>query len=377
MNDIKHANRLKSIERRQNRLTKKIEKIVATLKNEKKMRLKTSQQVYKMHRQVLSLNNKITLLEQSKITLDESLFKRIKIWFRNIPYQKQKVIWGLIFLSPWILGFIWFFAVPIFTTIWWSFNTVKLVKPGVIQLDFVGFKNYETAFKELTYSNKIFVRVLLESSWELILNIPVILIFSLIIAVLLNTKFKGNAIVKAIFFIPVIFNSAALKIAMSGGIGEQFDLATQTSFTLTTVFENFLMSMGIGSSIINFLLSILDRIFEIVRLSGVQILIFLSAIQSISKSLYEAAEIEGATKYEVFWKVTFPIVSPMFLTVIVYTIVDTYTSSKIVDMISTAQKAGKYGLASSVAVIYLLATITILLTIFLLIRKWVFSYDKK
>ncbi|TVP96380.1 MAG: sugar ABC transporter permease [Acholeplasmatales bacterium] len=291
----------------------------------------------------------------------------------NVPYLTQKKFWGLVFVMPWVIGFMIFFAYPFVLTVYYSFHEVEL--RGEIITTFVGMQNFINAFQSLVIDNVIFSRVMVESLQDLMINLPVVLIFSLFIAVLLNTEFRGRAYVRAIFFIPVIFNAAAINIAMSGQFSSYLQASNEDSLFQLRAFQAFLMEMGLGRGLIAFLILSVERIFTIVNISGVQILVFLAALQSIPRHLYEAAAIEGATKYESFWKITFPMVSPMFLTVIVFTIVSTFVNSPITQFITRVSDRFAYGMSSALSLIFFLMNFVVLLIIYLIIRKSVFSYD--
>ena len=215
---------------------------------------------------------------------------------------------------------------------------------------------------------------------DIVIDLPTILIFSLFIAVLLNTRFKGHEIVKAIFFIPVIFNMTVINNTLTGTFGQLFDSNLDDGFILSQQFSGFLMQIVIGNNLVEFLTSAVDRIFTIVNMSGIQILIFIAALQSIPPHLYEAAKVEGATQYEMFWKITMPMVSPMILTTAVYTIVDSFATSDIMRFMTvnsqgTTMATNQPGLYSAISIIYFLANALIILIIFGLMRKAVFYYD--
>ena len=139
----------------------------------------------------------------------------------------------------------------------------------------------------------------------------------------------------------------------------------------------FFMEIGIGESLLDLVLSSVERIITIVNLSGIQILIFVAAIQSIPKHLYEAAEIEGATKYETFWKITVPMITPMILTAAVYTVIDSFTRAPIFRFLDYAMTDGRYGLAASISDSYFLINVVILGFKFLLFKGRVFYYDSE
>lgn len=277
----------------------------------------------------------------------------------ELSYKKQKLIWAIIFLTPWVLGFVFLFFVPFLESFRYSF--FKLTpQVGEITKDFVGLDNYLFAWNTHVSGSTSFKVELINTTLDVIYNLPVLLIFSLLIAVLLNMQFKGRAVVRAIFFIPVILNSAAVATALGGsgdliaailaeqGIGKIFDL------------EFYLIQTGLTPILITFIVGLIDRIYQILALAGVPILLFLASIQSVPKHLYEAAKIEGATGYEMFWLITLPNVSPHIITVTVYALVDTFLTSPVSGIISSELNRQQWGLSSAMAWIYV-GTIMILL----------------
>jgi len=277
----------------------------------------------------------------------------------ELSYKKQKLIWAFIFLLPWVCGLILLFAVPLIESLRYSFFQLT-PRAGEITKEFIGFENYLFAWNTHVTSNSSFKVELINTTLDVVYNLPVLLIFSLLIAVLLNMQFKGRAIVRAIFFIPVILNSSAVAIALGGsgdliaailaeqGIGQIFDL------------EFYLMQTGLSVILIQFIVGLIGRIYAILALAGVPILLFLASIQSVPKHLYEAAKIEGATGYEMFWLITLPNVSPHIITVTIYALVDTFLTSPVSGIISTELNKQQWGLSSAMAWIYV-GTILILL----------------
>ncbi|NLG81223.1 MAG: sugar ABC transporter permease [Bacilli bacterium] len=305
------------------------------------------------------------------------MMKKLRLLNKHIPFKTKKKILGVVFLLPWLIGILMFFIYPFFATVWYSLNDVK-PRSGRLEIKFLGLDNYRYIFEELVVNNKTFIRVMWESLQTLLINLPVILIFSLLIATMLNSKLRGRSLIRMMFFIPVILNSNIIEIVMRGSFNAVFSSSRNGSILDSIRFEEYLIEIGIGQSLISFLLSAVNRILQIINLSGVQILIFLSAIQSIPTQLYEAAEIEGATKYEIFWKITFPLVSPLFLTVIVYTIVDSFIDSPVMQFIDyTRDNLRYYGLSAAISILFFIVNMLLLLIIFLTIRKGVFTYDDK
>lgn len=307
----------------------------------------------------------------------------------RIPYRKRKLIWGMVFIIPILIGFIYFFFIPFITSLVYSFSFVEnQVGKGIVTTS-VGLKNYKYIFTEAATASGTFNEILVDAVLDIIFDIPVILIFSLIVAVVLNSKFKGRAFVRAVFFMPVIFNSQAIDLAMTSATAlTQFMESVKTDiFSNMFSFQDYLLNADIPAFGVTFLGGAVTKIYEIISYSGVQILIFLSAIQSVPKHLYEAAKMEGATQYEMFWKITFPMVSPMMLTAAVYTVVDSFLTSPLVTFINTYNKPGfenskilgqlsYYGINAAMSWIFCLVSIVIIGLTLLILSKAVFYYDE-
>lgn len=312
----------------------------------------------------------------------------------KIPYLKRQALWGYLFITPLIIGFIYFFIFPFITTVLFSFSNIY--RAGVLKdtnetlgviTEWVGFDNYDYIFNFHATFKETLGSVFLDT----LLNVLMILIFSLIIAVVLNSKFKGRSFVRAIFFMPVIFNSQAVAAAMSTGaaLTDAMEQSGQDIFTTMFNFSDFLKNANIPAVAVNFLTTASDSIFDVISYSGVQILIFLSGIQSVPKHLYEAAKIEGATQYEIFWKITFPMVSPLMLTAGVYTVVDSFLRSDLLKLMSKYSIAGNVedytaglgaltndGIYAAMSILFCLVSLAVVVIVLLAIRKLVFYYDE-
>jgi ABC-type sugar transport system permease subunit len=275
-------------------------------------------------------------------------------------YKKQKTIWALIFLSPWAIGFVTLFLVPLVRSLRYSFYKLESSSSGLITT-FNGLQNYVYAFNEHVTSNSSFRVELINTTIDALINIPVLLIFSLFIAVLLNMEFKGRAFVRAVFFIPVILNSAAVTSALGGGDAIAALLEAQGIDQIFDL-EFYLVQSGMMPWLVTFIVGLIGRIYAILSLAGVPILLFLASIQSVPKHLYEAAKIEGATSYETFWLITLPNVSPHIVTVTVYALVDTFLTSSVSAVISKElTDPQRWGESAAMAWIYVSAIILILL----------------
>ena len=302
----------------------------------------------------------------------------------KLTLLQKRSLTGYLFILPWVVGFILFYVRSIFMT--GQFALSKLTMDtinGGYKLDFVGIDNIIYAFRV----HGSYKQVLTSSVLNMLIDVPLITFFSLFMAMLLNKKFPGRAIVRAIFFLPVILNSDAITDAMklsmqmmSGGISTQAaeaaaSAASSIAFDIDYLIDMF-MNLGLPASILDYLAAAVGRINDIISASGVQIIIFIAALQSIPGSMYEVAKIEGATGYETFWKVTFPMVMPHIITNVVYTIVDSFTRSDVVDLAyNTAFNQFNYGLSSVMSLTSTIITCIILVVVCGFIQKRTFYYN--
>ncbi len=303
---------------------------------------------------------------------------------KKLTLLQKRSLTGLLFVLPWVVGFLVFYVRSLFMTAQFSLSelTMNAVQGGY-KLDFVGFENYRYAF--LVHPS--FKQELTTSVMNMLIDVPLITFFSLFMAMLLNKKFPGRAVVRAIFFLPIILNSGAISAAMdlsaqmmNGGVASQ---AAETAATAgnTIAFDidyliSMFMSLGLPASIMDYIVEAVARINDIIAASGVQIIIFIAALQSIPGSMYEVAKIEGATGYETFWKVTFPMVMPHIITNVVYTIVDSFTESTVVDLAYTlAFDQFNYGLSSVICLVSTVVTCVILVVVCGFIQKRTFYYN--
>ena len=218
--------------------------------------------------------------------------------------------------------------------------------------------------------------------------------------VVLNSNFKGRAAARAIFFIPVIFNSQAIDTAVSAytALANTTSGATDDLFAQMFNFKDFLMEAKLPPVLVSFLGDASAKIYDIISYSGIQILIFLPAIQSVPRHLYEAAKMEGATQYEMFWKITFPMVTPMLLAAAVYTVVDSFLRSPMLEMLDAYSGPGKqfdfdqnlgigkmvdglytltdYGIYSAISIVFTLCIGVLMVIVLGILSKVVFYYDE-
>ena len=312
------------------------------------------------------------------------------VWFKRLPHKTKTRIYGFTFVLPWVIGFLAFFIIPLFNTVYWSFSNVVIPDEGGRLAIFNGFDNLNNLFNEmLTTGSDPMLRLFIEDDQRVIINTPLIVIFSLFAALLLNMNFKGRGIARVIFFLPIVLGLEVvldmLQITTGGDIAQVAGEAqTETLFLNRQIRIMLIQYSGLPTFLINFVTTTIAQVFQILALSGVQILIFLAGLQSLDKSLYEVAEIEGANKYESFWKITLPMLSPIVLFVAIYTIVDLFLQSPIANEIMSIYWgdlpvptgiSNIVGLASALSTVYLVNVIAIIGIVWFLISRGVHKYD--
>lgn len=291
----------------------------------------------------------------------------------------RRAISGYVFISPFVIGFIFLMLMPFILYIFMGFSE-QTVGDGGINFKLAGFDNYYQAiFEETDFITNVF-----SSIGDLLITFPAILLYSFFIAIILNQKFPGRGFARAVFFLPVLIasgsaavqNDALMNSAVSAVLGTAED-STDT-LNLTAVLMDMLGS-SLDSSFFSVIETLVNKIYTIAMSSGVQILIFLAALQSISPSLYEASSIEGATGWENFWKITLPMLSPMILVNSVYTIVDimgSASNSVVNKLYSLAMNEFEYGLSSAMGTIYFGLTIIILGIVVFVMSKMVYYENR-
>ncbi len=308
-----------------------------------------------------------------------------KVKTKKMTLVQKRMRSGYMFILPWLFGFLVFYVRSLFMTVQFSLSELKM-DPNVVgyTLEAVGFDNFVYAFRV----HPEFKQILTSSIGNMLIDVPLITFFSLFMAMLLNKKFPGRFLVRAIFFLPIIFNSSAIQSAMelseammSGGIStmssELSSGATGAGAVVSIdYFVDLFMDLGLPVALLDYVIAAVQRINDIISASGVQIIIFIAALQSIPGSLYEVAKIEGATGYETFWKITFPMVMPHIITNVVYTIVDNFAESEVVTLAyNTAFKQFNYGLSSVFSLVSTIITCIILVVVVGFIQKKTFYYN--
>jgi len=301
----------------------------------------------------------------------------------RLTLSQKRTINGYLFILPWLVGFLCFYVRSLFMTVQFSLSELTMdVVNGGYQLEWVGLDNYLYAF---TVHGQ-FKQILTTSVIDMVIDVPLIIFFSLLMALMLNRKFKGRTLVRAIFFLPVILNAEAIvdaiemaSMMVAGGVSaSSAEMAAEGASAGMGIayYVELFGNLMIPKQLLEYIVGAVERITGIISASGVQIVIFIAALQSIPGSLYEVAKIEGATAYETFWKVTFPMVMPHIITNIVYTVVDSFVDSDVVDLAyETAFNQLNYGLSSVFSLVSTVVTCLILVLVCGWIQKKTFYYN--
>ena len=302
---------------------------------------------------------------------------------RPASLDKRKAHAGWFFVAPFVIGFILIYLPIIFDSIKFSFHEIDPVRTGGYTLTWVGFNNYQKAL----FENADYVKTLVTGIKQLVLEVPSIVIFSLFIAVLLNDKIAGRAAFRAILFVPVILSTGLIASieaqnnlsefmdASGSGIDMGMENSAAAQLSSAIDLEALFANMKVGTGLVEYVASAVDSISSIINRSGVQILIFLAGLQSISPAIYESCKIDGATTWETFWKITFPMISPMILVNAVYTIIDAFTSEanavmRLIDSVYSLPDGNV--LSSAMAWMYFLVVILILAAVSGIMSAFVF-----
>lgn len=278
----------------------------------------------------------------------------------KLSMKKRRILEAYSFVGLWIIGFLLFMAIPLGRSLYYSFNELT---PGTygFSAEYVGLRNYRQAFTTDIH----FVPLLLETMKDMITQVPLILVFSMFSAILLNRRSFGRTFFRGIFFLPVIIASGvALRKLLQQGVA---NLPIFYNYELYNVLSNF-----IPPTVISTLLEYADSLTLVMWDSGVQILIFLAALQTVPNSLYEAAEMDGATPWEIFWKITFPAVIPMIFVNTLFSIVNSFTNPDnplMNHLLHVVFINNNFGYGSAIGWIYFIFIFIILGFVFLLFKR--------
>jgi len=298
----------------------------------------------------------------------------------SLTLEGKNAITGYLFLLPFIIGFLAFMFLPLIESLQMVFSNVRIdLDKNGFAMEFIALEN----LKRVVAIDPEFNRFLVEEIARMLLIVPAIIIFSLFVALILNQEFKARGLVRAIFFLPVILSSGVMigletNNSLLNSMADIIKESNMMKSSITKVLEDILVAEGAASDFMGYIFAIINQIYDIAMASGIQIIIFLSALQTIPPSMFEAAKIEGATAWECFWKITFPMVSSLILVNIVYSVVDYFirTDNRVMEKINlTTIRMMNFGFGTAMAWVYFLAVIAIIGLAMAIISKRVYYYE--
>jgi len=306
--------------------------------------------------------------------------KRVQKLRSAVLRSKREAI-GYVFVLPIIIGLAMIYLPSLYRAVKISLSEISYEKTGMV-MEYEGLSQYYYAFR----IDPDFVPTVLESMRNLLINIPTIVIFSFFMANVLNQKFVGRSIARAVFFLPVITATGILVMAeandtiqmLYSGSGKLNEGGLSSNIFNYESFKMMFLNSSINQRYISFLFATIDRIYYIVTSSGVQILIFLAGLQSIPESMFEAAKMEGATSWEILWKITFPYISPLILVSVLYTIIETFYSFNnpiVVYINKYLQDPNNFAYGSAISLIYFAVSAVAIAVICLIINRFIVYQD--
>ena len=284
--------------------------------------------------------------------------------------ENLKSRYGLMFISPWIIGLLLFFLFPIGQSIYYSFSSIQLSSNGIIT-SFLGLDNYDFIMNK----HPLYLSALVESLASMAYTLPAILVVSLVLALILNKKFAGRTFFRCLYFLPVIIASGVVvDLLFSVTSSDISSVGVDASVSANMVdFTEIIAKLELPVQISKYISVVMDEIVNIIWGTGVQIILFISGLQSIPDLLYEVAKVEGCTKWEEFWFITLPMLSRVMVLVIEYTVVEMLTakSNPLMELLIKTLSNLEYGTGAAMAWLYfLIVGVALGIIMYLIDRFW-------
>jgi ABC-type sugar transport system permease subunit len=274
------------------------------------------------------------------------------------------------FIAPWVIGLIIFFFIPLIQSIIYSFCEVVVTSNGV-KTTWVGLENY----REILSRDPNYLKWLKESVLDFAYSLPIILVLSLILAIMLNQKFRGRIFFRALYFLPVIIATGRVMSFIFSTTNEnltEMGVSSGMASGMISV-EDLTGALNMGTEVAKFISDAINNIFNLVWSCGIQIVLFLAGLQSIPSTLYEASKVEGATKWEEFWFITFPMLSRITLLVSIFTMVELFINERapMIEQVYGKMRGGQYDLPSAMIWFYFIIACAIMGIVIFLFYKLV------
>lgn len=276
---------------------------------------------------------------------------RVKKKRKGIESLKSQ--YGVMFISHWVIGMLLFFIFPIFQSVYYSFTSLEINENGILT-HFEKLSNYYN----ILVTDPEYLDNLLASFSSMLLSLPFILIVSMVMALLLNGKYKGRIFFRGLYFLPVIFASGAvLELFLKAGSINATSSAVSSSVAFDMInFGDVLKGLNLPSTVEKYISSALSNIFLLIWQSGIQTLLLIAGLQTIPDLLYEVAKVEGATKWEEFWFVTLPMLMRTVFLVVIFTAIELVSSANNDIMLKAYEQFNlmEYGVGSAMLWFYFL-----------------------
>ena len=288
---------------------------------------------------------------------------------KKLTITQRKKVNGYLFISPWLVGLILFFLHPFIQSLRLSLS--KITKFAGFHMKWVGLENYARAFLWDVDFLPMFGTVVKDT----FINTIMIVVFSLMIAILVNKKIKFRGFFRGAFFLPVLLGTGYVMEQLLGINAEGPAMEMARGIAIPEEFMRYLDPV-----VVSVLSGFLNRITYVLWKSGVQIILFLAGLQGISSSLYEAARVDSATEWEMFWKITLPMISPVILLNVIYTIIDSFTdtSNPIVDyVLDIGFTKSQFEYSAAISWIYFIFVLFVCGIVYFVMRNKVYDTSRK
>ena len=257
------------------------------------------------------------------------------------------------FTTHWIIGIVIFFALPLIQSIIFSFSEIEVVGGG-IDVHFKGIENY----KQILLVDANYDTWVTSSVTSYLYSLPIIILLSMSLALILNQKFRGRLFFRALYFLPVIISTGAVINHIFRTTGSNMsDIGVSDAYSANMIsVDDIVKLLDISGEVADFITTTISKIFDLVWSCGIQIVLFLAGLQSVPQSFFEASRVEGATKWEEFWFITFPMLSRVTLLVTIFTMVELITSERttLIKNVYSMMRAGNYDETSAMMWFYFL-----------------------
>ncbi|HJD22860.1 MAG TPA: sugar ABC transporter permease [Firmicutes bacterium] len=292
---------------------------------------------------------------------------------KRISLEQRRRYAGLLFILPFIIGFAVFILQPVVMTVVYSLHEMVIETGGgyaLRPLSGGAFSHYLNAFTKDAEFPQLLVGTLRNMAYQT----PIIAAFSLFMAIVLSQPFRGRLAARAVFFLPIIVTSGVIINIIKMGLRDvAMGDGSQSNLFNSYFLYQILVNLEIPDGITDTVMQVVNGIVDLVWRSGVQILIFIAGLLAIPKSYYEVAQVEGATGWETFVKVTFPSIAPHMVLALIYTIIDysaSYENETLLYISDVSYTQASYSYGSALSIVYFIITVGVVsLLYFLLNRK--------